>query len=137
MELPPLTMASDARPEWAGAGGHRARAHKDRVRHTGTYRSHSSDFVLNCKITPYLKISYEIFDTTEGLSSNKTRLNCVGGNDLSVNEPRDVTNVSRNRLGEATLESLIRLCLHTERLGEEEVTRIIDKFAEKPRNVEL
>ncbi|KAH3820463.1 hypothetical protein DPMN_122209 [Dreissena polymorpha] len=44
---------------------------------------------------------------------------------------------SRNRLGEATLESLIRLCLHTERLGEKEVTRIIDKFAEKPRNVEL
>jgi hypothetical protein len=43
----------------------------------------------------------------------------------------------RNRLGEATLKSLIRLCLHTERLGEEEVTRIIDKFAEKPRNVEL
>ncbi len=37
MELPPLTMASDARPEWAGAGGHRARAHKDRVRHTGIY----------------------------------------------------------------------------------------------------
>ncbi|KAH3708898.1 hypothetical protein DPMN_068357 [Dreissena polymorpha] len=33
--------------------------------------------------------------------------------------------------------SLIRHCLHTERLGEEEVTRIIDKFAEKPRNVEL
>ncbi|KAH3833986.1 hypothetical protein DPMN_107304 [Dreissena polymorpha] len=43
----------------------------------------------------------------------------------------------RNRLGEATLKFLIRLCLHTERLGEEEVTRIIDKFAEKPRNVEL
>ncbi|KAH3816718.1 hypothetical protein DPMN_118239 [Dreissena polymorpha] len=37
----------------------------------------------------------------------------------------------------ATLKSLIRLCLHTERLGEEEVTRIIDKFAEKPGNVEL
>ncbi|KAH3882156.1 hypothetical protein DPMN_006087 [Dreissena polymorpha] len=77
MELPRLTMASDARPEWAGAGGHRARAHKDRVRHT------------------------------------------------------------EKQAWEATLESLIRLCLHTERLGEEEVTRIIDKFAEKPRNVEL
>ncbi|KAH3866024.1 hypothetical protein DPMN_029075 [Dreissena polymorpha] len=43
----------------------------------------------------------------------------------------------RNRLGEATLESLIRLCRHTESLGEEEGTRIIDKFAEKPRNVVL
>ncbi|KAH3737113.1 hypothetical protein DPMN_043689 [Dreissena polymorpha] len=30
-----------------------------------------------------------------------------------------------NRLGKATLESLIRLCLHTERLGEVEVTRIM------------
>ncbi|KAH3889397.1 hypothetical protein DPMN_013451 [Dreissena polymorpha] len=43
----------------------------------------------------------------------------------------------RNRLGEATLKSLIRLCLHMKRLGEEEVTRIIDKFTEKPRNVDL
>ncbi|KAH3786946.1 hypothetical protein DPMN_165064 [Dreissena polymorpha] len=41
-------------------------------------------------------------------------------------------NKLRNRLGEATLESLIILCLHTERLGEKEVTRIIDKFAESP-----
>ncbi|KAH3889208.1 hypothetical protein DPMN_013259 [Dreissena polymorpha] len=35
------------------------------------------------------------------------------------------------------MKSLIRLCLHMKRLGEEEVIRIIDKFTEKPRNVDL
>ncbi|KAH3737607.1 hypothetical protein DPMN_044200 [Dreissena polymorpha] len=38
----------------------------------------------------------------------------------------------RNSLREATLKSLIRLCLHTERLSEEEVTRIIDKINCRP-----
>ncbi|KAH3782192.1 hypothetical protein DPMN_160104 [Dreissena polymorpha] len=47
-------------------------------------------------------------------------------------------NILRNRLGEATLESLIRLCLHTERLGEKEVRdSIIDMFNASDRQIAL
>ncbi|KAH3878824.1 hypothetical protein DPMN_002724 [Dreissena polymorpha] len=125
--LPPLTMASDARPEWAGAGGHRARAHKDRVEYkevTGpvvepclthvplislvvnehllykllafSIEQRAEEFTRKLKLLQLKSFPCDltIFDTTEGLSSNKTRLDCVGGNDISVNKPRDVTNVS-------------------------------------------